>query len=80
MVVSQVTRKAIPQPELLYGLFDLTPAEARLTRELLDGGALPEIAARVGLSHHTLRIQLRSIMAKTGTRRQAELTQLLAAL
>lgn len=80
MVVSPVVRKAVPQPELLYGLFDLTPAEARLTLSLLEGGALPEIAVRTGVSHHTLRTQLRSVMAKTGTRRQAELTQLLAAL
>lgn len=80
MVVSPVVRKAVPQPELLYGLFDLTPAEARLTLSLLEGGALPEIAVRTGVSHHTLRTQLRSVMAKTGTRRQAELTQLLASL
>lgn len=80
MVVSTITRKAAPRPELLHGLFDLTPAEARLTCELVDGGTLPAIAARVGLSPHTLRAQLRAIMAKTGTHRQTELMQLLTAL
>jgi len=65
---------------MLHGLFDLTEAEARLVGELAVGGALPEIADRIGLSHHTLRAQLRAILAKTGVHRQAELLQLLANL
>jgi DNA-binding CsgD family transcriptional regulator len=46
----------------------------------VNGRTLPEIAVRTGRSHHTLRAQLRSVLAKTGVHRQAELLQLLAAL
>lgn len=80
MVVSTVGGKCAPPAALLSGLFDLTPAEARLARALVDGGGLPAIAARLALSVHTLRIQLRSIMAKTGVHRQAELVRLLTNL
>lgn len=80
MVVSTIVRKATPQPELLYGLFDLSPAEARLVGDLLGGATLTEIAARTGRAIPTLRNQMRAVLAKTGVRRQAELTQLLAAL
>lgn len=80
MVAVKVERRRTPRPESLHGLFDLTPAEARLVGELVVGGALPDIAERTGLSHHTLRAQLRAILAKTGVHRQAELMQLLANL
>jgi DNA-binding CsgD family transcriptional regulator len=80
MVVSTISRKVVPEPELLYGLFDLSPAEARLVGALLTGATLAEIAARTGRAVPTLRNQMRSVLAKTGVRRQAELTQLLAAL
>lgn len=80
LVAIKIQRKGPPQPELLKGLFDLTPAEARLVGELAVGGTLPEIAARIGLSVHTVRVQLRSVAAKTGTHRQAELMQLVSAL
>lgn len=42
--------------------------------QLLAGGAAPkEIAARLGLGYETVRSHLKRAMAKTGTRRQAEL-------
>lgn len=80
MIASPVGRRKRPAPELLYGLFDLTPAEARLADELLKGGSLRDIADRTGHSHHTVRNQMRAVLAKTGVGRQAELTRLLAAL
>ena len=80
MVAVKVERRGRPRPETLDGLFDLTKAEAKLAVELMNGGTLPDIAARTGRSHHTLRAQLRSVLAKTGVHRQAELLQLLAAL
>lgn len=80
MVVSTISRRAMPAPEMLYGLFDLSPAEARLVGDLLSGATLTEIAARTGRAMPTLRNQMRAVLAKTGVRRQAELTQLLAGL
>lgn len=77
MTVTRVERRGAPQAGMLSALFDLTPAEARLVRELLAGGTLPQIALRIGLSVHTLRVQLRAVAAKTGVQRQTELMGLL---
>jgi DNA-binding CsgD family transcriptional regulator/PAS domain-containing protein len=53
--------------------FGLTDAEARVALGLLEGLAPAAIAARHGVSLPTVRSQIRSLFAKTGTRRQAEL-------
>lgn len=68
-----------PSPEArLAGMFRLTPAEARLAARLADGDSLDEIAAAFGLSKYTLRAQLRALMDKTDTHRQAALVRLLS--
>lgn len=53
-------------------LFGFTPAESRLAQHLMQDGSLREIGERLHLSRETLRSQLRSMFAKTGTHRQAE--------
>lgn len=78
MVVSLLERKAAPLPELLNGLFDLTPAEARLVSELATGMTPRDITAARDVSMATLRSQVRSVLAKTGVSRMADLAQLLA--
>ncbi|MBL8643773.1 MAG: helix-turn-helix transcriptional regulator [Rhodospirillaceae bacterium] len=62
---------------VLQSLFGLTPAEAKIANGLAGGASIDEIAARHGLSHHTVRTQLKSISAKTGTSRQGELIALI---
>ena len=62
----------------LMQLFGLTPAEARLAHGLLRGLSAGEYKQEQGVSHATVRTQIRSILAKTGTRRQAELLGLLS--
>jgi pSer/pThr/pTyr-binding forkhead associated (FHA) protein len=62
---------------LLSRLYGLTPAETRLTGELLQGYTLEEAAEELGISLQTGRTHLRHIFAKTGTRRQSELLRLL---
>jgi len=64
----------------LSRLFGLTPAEAALARDLLEGDDLAAIAVRTGRSVHTVRTHLARVMAKTGTTRQSELVRLLMAL
>ena len=54
----------------------LTAAEVRLVASMLDGGGLPQVAARLGIGHSTARTHLKHIFAKTQTRRQAELVEL----
>lgn len=57
--------------------FGLTRAEARLAVRLGSGVSLEEAAAGMEISIHTARSQLKSIFAKTGCKRQAELVALL---
>lgn len=79
-IVVAIEVKAAPAVDsmILQGLFDLTPAEARVAKGLVAGLVLEEIAASVGISKETVRSQLKSAMAKTGVRRQAELVGLLS--
>jgi DNA-binding CsgD family transcriptional regulator len=63
---------------ILEGLFDLTPGEARVARALTTGQELEAAAASFGVSSATVRSQLKSIFAKTGTRRQSDLVAILA--
>jgi DNA-binding CsgD family transcriptional regulator len=62
-----------PDAKLIQGLFDLTAAEARVATGIASGMSLEDIARQSGVSRETVRSQLRSVMEKTGTRRQAEL-------
>lgn len=64
----------------LSSLFRLSSAELDLATGLLEGRTLIEIAAVRGVAVNTLRVQLRSVLKKTGTSRQAELVALLARL
>lgn len=58
--------------------YGLTPAESRLVQALSEHGALPAAASATGRSVNTLRAQLRSVLDKTGARRQTELLRMLA--
>ncbi|WP_166144631.1 helix-turn-helix transcriptional regulator [Methylosinus sp. RM1] len=78
LVVTEVTLGAAPSASLLQGLFDLTPAEARVARAIAAGRPASEIAREHGVSGETIRTQLRSVFAKTGVSRQVDLVRLLA--
>lgn len=65
---------------LLQSLFNLTPAEAALAQRIGMGQSVEEIAQSHGRSVHTLRSQLKSVLAKTGCSRQAELAYILTSL
>lgn len=88
------TTERSPRPVLLYAVdtapsialdsrflrsaFQLSEAEAVLARLLLEGATLADAAAVRGISLHTARSQLKSIMLKTGVNRQADLVNLLS--
>lgn len=57
--------------------YGLTPAEARLAASLCEGMSLEEATSLAGVSIHTARSQLKTVFAKTGARRQSELTAML---
>lgn len=79
LIVATVTALEMPSTGLLHGLFDLTPAETRIAQALVNGRRLGELASQTGVSVETLRTQLKSVMGKTGTRRQVDLVRLLVA-
>lgn len=71
---------ALPGADLLRLLFDLTPAEARLTRLLVEGHEIAGAAHVLGIAPSTARVHLRRVFQKTGVVRQSELMRLLAAV
>lgn len=56
--------------------FGLTKAEAKLTLAIVNGMTANEYAEHCGISINTAYTQIKGILAKTGTRRQAELVKL----
>lgn len=72
--------QSTPPELILRNGFSLTRAEVRLALELARGVTLSEYAGAHGIAVGTARIQLKAVMAKTGTHRQAELLALLARL
>lgn len=70
-VQSQTSELVIKQ------LFDFTPAESRLALRLAGGQSLAEACEELCISQHTARAQLKTIFAKSGVTRQAELVRLI---
>jgi DNA-binding CsgD family transcriptional regulator len=68
------TRQA-PSVEPVQSLFDLTAAEAHVARSLTMGQTVEEIASEV--SPHTVRTQVRGVLEKIGSQRQADVIALL---
>lgn len=60
----------------LASVYGLTPAEARVALHVIDGGSLATYAQLAAVSVGTARTQLKSVFAKTGVSRQAELIKL----
>jgi DNA-binding CsgD family transcriptional regulator len=80
VIITPVDRASVPTAEVLEGLFDLSPAEARVARGIGTAQTVEELAAQLGVSRETVRAQLRAVFAKTGLNRQAELANLLSGL
>lgn len=78
MTVTRVGgRRRAPSPEVLAGLFELTPAEARVADGIARGLSLKQVADLHGLRLSTARAYLDQVFRKTGTHRQGELVALL---
>ena len=71
-------RESGPPVELLRGLFDLSPAEARVAAALTRGSTLQEAADQQGIRIKTARTYLAQVFRKTGTLQQSQLVALLA--
>lgn len=62
---------------VLQQLFELTPAEAAVSRALAAGASLEDIAAATGVTLNTVKTHLHHVYGKTSTRRQGELIALI---
>jgi DNA-binding CsgD family transcriptional regulator len=60
---------------VLRTTFGLTAAESRLTAILLRGATIGEATQKLTISRNTARSQLKSVFAKVGVHRQAELVR-----
>ncbi|UVC12163.1 helix-turn-helix transcriptional regulator (plasmid) [Rhizobium sp. TH2] len=67
----------VPAATILTGLFDLSPAEAKLATSLAVGLTLKAAAAEQGIQVSTARYYLERVFQKTGTHQQSELVALL---
>jgi DNA-binding CsgD family transcriptional regulator len=77
IVVTPVVPREVPTANVIQGLFDLTPAEARLAEVIASGSQPREAAASLGIAEETARTTLKRVFSKTGVGRQAELVALL---
>jgi DNA-binding CsgD family transcriptional regulator len=80
LVVTEVAAPTSMSTGLLNGLFDLTPAEARLASLIASGKSPQEAAVALGVSYETARTTLKRVFAKVGVSRQSELAALLTRL
>ena len=74
--VSDPQQRESASRQLLAELFALTPAESKVAIKLARGLSLSQVSEQQNISQHTARAQLKSIFAKTGATRQAELVRL----
>lgn len=78
LVVTPINRGAVPTADVLQGLFDLTPAEARIARAIGQAQSIEDLALTTSVSRETVRSQFKSVLQKTGVSRQQDLIALLA--
>jgi DNA-binding CsgD family transcriptional regulator len=80
LLMTPVILRELPDAGVIQGLFDLTPAEARIARALGGGMTISQIASSTGASAATVRNQVQAVFGKTGMHRQADLVGLLQGL
>lgn len=77
-VIARPDNAALPSADVLSALFDLTPAEARVTRGIAMGRSTGDLTRDLNVSQETIKSHLKKIFAKTATRRQSDLALLVA--
>ncbi len=75
--VSDPDRRIDAASEMLAQLHGLSAAEAKVAAQLLEGGSLADMAARLGISRNTANTHLKRVFEKTDTRRQSDLLRVL---
>ena len=78
MFIFDPARSTLPDIDALRLLYGLTRTEAQLTVALARGDSLDDYCQTNGVTANTARTHLKHVLAKTGTRRQAQLVSLVA--
>lgn len=65
--------------DLIARTYNLTPAETRVLRAIVEVGGVPETAEALEIAEATVKTHLHRVFAKTGASRQADLVKLTAA-
>ncbi|MBL0374601.1 helix-turn-helix transcriptional regulator [Rhizobium sp. KVB221] len=80
LIVTPVDRSRVPSAEVIQGLFDLSPAEARVARSIAAGSDVSATANRLSLSAETVRSHVKAILSKSGMSRQADFVAAIASI
>ncbi|BCH31518.1 LuxR family transcriptional regulator [Mesorhizobium sp. L-8-10] len=80
LIITPVDRKQVPSAETIQGLFDLSPAEARVARSLAAGSDVAGTALHLSLSPETVRSHVKAILAKSGMNRQTDFVAAIATI
>jgi DNA-binding CsgD family transcriptional regulator/PAS domain-containing protein len=80
VLATDPTRPVTFPDAILRQLYALTPAETEIANGLLTGYSLEEIAQLRRVSIQTVRSQMKALLGKTQTNRQADLVRLLSTL
>lgn len=78
MIVTRAGIDAPTLPQLLSRAFKLTPSELRVLLAIVEIGGVPDVATALGVARTTVRWHLKTVFAKTGAARQADLVKLVA--
>ncbi len=77
LTLTDLDAESLPDSAVIARAFGLSPAELRLALLVGNGTSPSEAAEELGIARETARSQLKSVFAKTGTHRQAELVAVL---
>lgn len=80
LIATPVDRSRVPTAETIQGLFDLSPAEARVARSLSMGNDVGRTASDFSLSPETVRSHVKAILGKCGMSRQADFVAAIASI
>jgi DNA-binding CsgD family transcriptional regulator/PAS domain-containing protein len=78
LFVRKAALEYLSPPEVIGETYNLTPAELRVLRGIVDIGGVPEVAAAFGIAETTVKTHLSRLFDKTGAVRQADLVKLVA--
>lgn len=80
LAIAEASGKLDIDDTVLMGLYDLTPAESQIAKDIAMGQDVASIAKARQVSVGTVRAQLHSVFEKTGVQRQAELARVILTL